>query len=130
MPSASQCEGKINEFLATECAAGRMLGPFDRAMVPSVHISRLGAVPKSTPGKYRLIVDLSHPEGHSPNEGISEALCSLSYVSVEDAAQSVLKLGQGTLMAKMDIRNAYRNIPVHPDDRWLLGMSWQGGCVH
>ncbi len=38
----------------------------------------------------------------------------------------MLKLGRGTLLAKVDIQNAYRNIPVHPDDRWLLGMSWRG----
>ena len=28
-------------------------------------------------------------------------------------------------MAKMDIKQAYRNIPVHPDDRPLLGMLWE-----
>lgn len=27
-------------------------------------------------------------------------------------------------MAKMDIKQAYRNIPVHPADRRLLGMKW------
>ena len=126
MLSASQCQGKISEFLATECAAGRVLGPFSRDMVPMVQVNRMGAVPKSTPGKYRLIVDLSYPEGQSVNSRISEALCSLSYVSVEGAAQTVLRLGRGALLAKVDIRNAYRNIPVHPDDRWLLGLSWKG----
>ena len=125
MPSASQCSDKIDEFFATECAAGRILGPFDRHQLPMVHINRLGAVPKSTPGTYRMIVDLSFPEGHSPNDGIRDTLCSLTYASVEDAAQSVLRLGRGTLMAKMDIRSAYRNVPVHPDDRWLLGMVWR-----
>ncbi len=29
-------------------------------------------------------------------------------------------------MAKMDIKQVYRNIPVHPTDRLLLGMQWQG----
>ena len=91
-----------------------------------VQVNRMGAVPKSTPGKYRLIVDLSYPEGQSVNSRISEALCSLSYVSVEGAAQIMLRLGRGALLAKVDIRNAYRNIPVHPDDRWLLGLSWKG----
>ena len=37
-----------------------------------------------------------------------------------------LQLGQGTLLAKMDIKQAYRNIPVHPEDRLLLGMLWEG----
>ncbi len=27
-------------------------------------------------------------------------------------------------MAKIDIRHAYRNVPVHPDDRHLLAMQW------
>ena len=29
-------------------------------------------------------------------------------------------------MAKVDIRNAYRIVPVHPDDRSLLSMMWEG----
>ena len=127
MASASECTGKIDEFLAEECAAGRIMGPFSRDLVPMVHVSRLRAVPKSTPGRYRLIVDLSHPEGHRVNDGIPKAHCSLTYVSVEQAAQSVLKLGRGALLAKVDIWNAYKNVPVHPDDRWLLGISWRGG---
>ena len=88
-----------------------------------VHLNRLGAVPKGTPGKCRLIVDLSYPCGRSVNDGIAGSMCSLSYVSVESAAQAVLLLGRGALLAKMDIRDAYRSVPVHPDDRWLLGMS-------
>lgn len=75
----------------------------------------------------RLIADLSHYNGHGVNDGISESLCSLSYVSVEMAAQTVLQLGSGTHLAKVDIQNAYMNIPVHPDDQWLLDLSWRGG---
>ena len=25
----------------------------------------------------------------------------------------------------MDVKSAYRNVPVHPDDRHLLGMRWR-----
>ena len=36
-------------------------------------------VPKGhTPGRYRLITDLSFPQGASMNEGISSELCSLT----------------------------------------------------
>ena len=122
-PSVAQCSQKISEYLAEECASGRVLGPFPREMAPMVHINRLGAVPKSTPGKYRLIVDLSYPENKSVNCGIDGVRCTLTYVTVRDAAA---RLGKGALLAKVDIRNAYRNIPVHPDDRWLLGMAWNG----
>lgn len=38
----------------------------------------------------------------------------------------ILEKGRGSLLGKMDIRQAYRNIPVHLDDRPLLGMEWDG----
>ena len=72
-------------------------------------------------------MDLSSPEGASVNDGINEALCSLSYIGVDDAAKEVLRQGQGALLAKVDVQSAYRNIPIHPEDRWLLGMVWEGG---
>ena len=28
-------------------------------------------------------------------------------------------------MAKMDIWRIYWNVPVHPDDRWLMGLTWR-----
>ena len=42
------------------------------------------------------------------------------------AAQRVLSLGKGTLLAKVNLKSAYRMVPVHPEDRHLLGMEWQG----
>ena len=29
-------------------------------------------------------------------------------------------------MAKVDVKSAYRNVPIHPHDRWLMGMLWEG----
>ena len=34
-------------------------------------------------------------------------------------------MGKRTLLAKMDVKQAYSNIPVFPKDRLLLGMCWQ-----
>ena len=28
------------------------------------------------------------------------------------------------MLSKMDTCSAYRTVPVHPKDRWLLGMQW------
>ena len=28
-------------------------------------------------------------------------------------------------MAKVDVKSAYRNVPVHPDDRLFMGMYWR-----
>ena len=63
MPSAEEHPQVISEYLASECREGRVMGPLDPNQFPHVHCSQFGVVPKSTPGKWRLIVDLSSPEG-------------------------------------------------------------------
>ena len=60
------------------------------------------------------------------NDGINPAFCSMSYISVHDAMCEIRKLGEGALMTKMNIKDAYRNIPVHPADRHFLDIQWQG----
>ena len=45
---------------------------------------------------------------------------------MDDAVQLILELGVNAYMAKLDIRQAYRNVPVYPQDWWLLGIHWQG----
>lgn len=64
--------------------------------------------------------------GASFNDVICKGLCSLCYLSIDDIASRTLSLGKGALVAKMDIQSAYRMVPVHPDDRHLLGMQWEG----
>ena len=85
-------------------------------MIPKCH----------TPGKWRLIVDLSSPKGWSVNDGIAPSLCSLRYVTVDEIAAVAATLGRGALIAKLDVESAYRIVPVHPDDRPLLGVQWRG----
>lgn len=36
-----------------------------------------------------------------------------------------MQLGQGSLMAKFNVQNAYCIVPVHPEDHQLLGMKWR-----
>ena len=48
----------------------------------------------------------------------------MSYISVDTAVAQILKLGKNALLA--NIEHAYRNIPVHCDDRHLLGMNRRG----
>jgi len=40
-------------------------------------------------------------------------------------AATALSLGRGAMIAKIDIKSAYRLIPVHPEDRRWLGMKWE-----
>ena len=125
MRSALENPEPVHKFIYNELQAHRIAGPFNPNQFPETHISRFGVIPKrDQPGKWRLILDLSSPEGHSVNDGIEPDMCSLKYSSVDAAAEIIAHLGQGALLAKIDIAHAYRNIPVHPQDRHLLGMMW------
>ena len=125
MRSAKDHPQVVDSYIRKECEAGRLLGPFDPDLFPAVQISRFGVIPKSEPDSWRLILDLSYPEGRSVNDAISPEICSLSYMTVDDAVRAIVTIGQGAMLAKVDIKNAYRIVPVHPDDRPLLGMMWK-----
>ena len=116
MPSATQHPQVVTKYIQDELSRGRMLGPFHSPQgLPPLHINRFGVIPKGhNTGKWRLITDLSFPHGKSVNDGVDQALCSLSYTTVDDIAAVVPQLGSGTLLAKVDIELAYRLIPVHP----------------
>lgn len=75
-------------------------------------------------GKWRLITDLSSPHGQSVNGGIDPTLCSLTYITVDNMAGIIAKLGKGTMMAKIDIESAYQLVPVHPEDRPLQAVQY------
>ena len=110
------------------CSFSRMLGPFPTTVsLPPLHFNRVGVVPKGhNTAKWRLITDLSFPQGQSVNNGIDATLCSMAYITVDNAATLVARLGRGSILAKVDIEAAYRLVPVHPQDRVLQAVRWQG----
>ena len=122
MGSATSHPEVVDAYIQGEVSRGRMLGPLPQSMAEGLHVNRMGVIPKGhAPGKWRLITDLSFPERGNVNDGIDEALCSLQYTSVERIAVAAQALGDGALMAKLDVQSAYRLLPVHPTDRALLG---------
>ena len=125
MYEASEHRGIIEEYLAKEVQGKRVWRV--ESGTEMVQCSPFGVIPKKgKPGRWRLIVNLSAPEGSSVNDGIDRELSSVAYTSVDDVVRRVLELGEGALLAKADVKAAYRNVPVHPRDRWLLGMKWEG----
>ena len=113
MLSAMEHPHVVDEYLAQELALKRM------GVVPPVvlsttqcHISPFGVFPKKfKPGKWRLIMDLSSPQGMSVNDGIDKDTCSLTYVTIDEIVKCMLRLGRGAQLAKIDIKQAYRNLP-------------------
>lgn len=60
------------------------------------------------------------------NDGISSEFTSVSYATVEDAIHIIRTVGHGCFMAKTDIKNAFRIIPIQPQDYNLLGICGRG----
>ena len=120
LPSATLQESVVSEY---QLSLGHFTGPLPEV---GIHVNPVGVIPKGhTPGKWRVITDLSSPAGGSVNDGIDPHACSMTYVTVDAVASMVNKLGGGALLAKIDIEAAYRLIPVHPLDRPLLGIKWE-----
>ena len=128
MESARLHPEAVSGYLQKESRLGRMLGPFmESELVPQSQVSRFGVIPKGHgTGKFRLITDLSYPPGTSVNDGIDPELCTLSYTTVEEVAAQAASVGKGALLAKTDIESAYRLVPVHPQDRILQAVRWEG----
>ena len=125
-PSAYEHPSVIDEYLATEVPLGRVAGPFASPPVPLLHVSSFGVIPKKGQrGKWHLIVDLSSPGEASVNDGINPDEFTLHNTTVDQFIRMVSQFGQGALMAKFDVEAAYRNIAIHPSDRFLLGMKWR-----
>ncbi len=54
MSSASERPSVIDEFIATEVAASRILGPVDPSHAKLVHVNRFGLVPKGCIGEVEV----------------------------------------------------------------------------
>eukprot|EP00741_Cyanophora_paradoxa_P023719 tig00021616_g22910.t1 len=104
-----------------------MAGPFPHPPFAPFVASPLGAVPKkrSNPPKWRRITDLSYPRfrGFSVNRGIDNAPLHYTSPSVADAIELIISLGRLTQLGKADVRDAFRLLPVRPEDYWLLGAA-------
>ena len=59
------------------------------------------------------------------NDAIAVDCYHLHYTLVLEADTVIHHLGKGMLLAKIDLHQAYRMVPVHADDHFLLGIQWQ-----
>ena len=111
-------------MVTKELSLSRIAGPFKLPPFPDLVISPLGMVPKKETGKFRLIHDLSFPHCLSVNSFISDESASVQYESLDKIVHLVQSFGPNCLMAKCDIEEAFRIIPIAPQDRHLLGFTF------
>ena len=103
MPSARDHLEVVSNYTAAELGAGRMIGPLHPGETPGIHINQLGdprAISQGNGGWSQTY------EGASVNDGIPRDLCSLRYTSVKTIMKAAQSVGEGTLLAKLDVKSA------------------------
>lgn len=114
------------EYISAELAAGHIKGPFHHPPCDRFIASPLGGVPKKEQGSFRVIHDLSFPKKGAVNDLIPNSLTAVSYEDFEHVVSLINSQGPGALIAKVDIKSAFRILPIHPDCIHLFGFTLGG----
>ena len=107
-----------------EVEKGRVIGPVT-TNIRGLMVSPVQVIPKQNSDKVRMIFNLSHPKGTSVNDNIQQQAISVSYCSVTDVVTWILnaKARDEWFMAKADLSDAYRMVPIRKSDWKYLGMQ-------
>ena len=119
----------IECYIQEELKHGAMFGPFDQKPI-TLHIYPFMTREKPDSEVRHTILDLSWPKKFSVNAGVVKdkylgSSFVLNYLSVDDIVKKVLELGPGSLLYKLDISRAFRQLKVDPGDLDLLGLKHQ-----
>ena len=59
------------------------------------------------------------------NDYIKEEYGTLTYTTLADITEMIVRAGRGSLIMKRDVKEAFRMVPVALHQQWLLGFSWE-----
>ena len=107
---------KVEATILEELAAGN----YRIADCKPTIVSALGAVPKPDSEDLRIIHDCSMPPGRGVNAFID--IEKQKFQTLDDATKLI---GKDFYIAKVDLRRAYRSVPVHPGNYSALGLKWR-----
>ena len=126
--SARENADIVQELLDTECAKGYAYGPFSEPPFENYRVSPIGIAVGKYSGKKRLIIDLSSPHNSKSHSSINNLIdkdqCTLSYVRIDDAISKICEFGQGAVLCKFDIQDAFKHCPVTKDQWPLFLVRW------
>ena len=123
-PSAYTYKDSVRKIILKNAEKGRLEGPFYSPPHQFFRASPLGAFPKKRSQKIRVIHDLSWPPGMSINEFINKYDYAFHFSTIDDAVQRCRQYDT-PYMVKLDITDAYMHCIVRPEDRHLLGFTWE-----
>ena len=111
---------KARARFTSEVEKGRMLGgvgwtrkKVEDFLKQKVHVIPCGAVPKNGDKNGRIIHNYSYPQKNALSVNSALVNTSVEYITFK---QRVALLAQVDWYIKVDLKNGYRQLPVHPSD--------------
>jgi len=102
-----------------------LAGPFPTPPMDNFRANSIMAVEQH--GKVRLILNMSYPKGESFNDNVDkEGITRVTMSSPKQFGQSLIKAGKGATMSKLDLKDAYKQVPAKLEDLRLQGIHWAG----
>ncbi len=118
-PITNKAKAKfIQQQRNEEVELRRWSKPFGKKLLPGMYSSPIDAVPKSTPGKFRLIINQSNGP-HALNTMIRKSQVKVKLDNIHDLGAALLAVrkkhpNRKLTLFKSDVKSAYRQLPMHP----------------
>ena len=115
----------ITDTIADWVHSSFVAGPFLSPPFENFRANPILAIEQTD--KVKPVLNLSAPKGFSFNENIPKnSLDKIVMSSAELFGYEIVRVGKGGLMAKFDMRAAYKNVPTHPNLWPSQGFEWLG----
>ena len=127
--SAVNYPDHVKSYLDTEMHHGAIYGPYDHPPFgDNTHISPFMSRDKPDSDKRRIIIDLSWQVGNSVNDFVTSDIYlnlvyKLQYPTFVSITETLLRLGEGACIYKVDLQRAFRQLRI---DYNLLCLMWEG----
>ena len=116
----------VTDAIASWVKKGFVYGPVALEDIPAdAKVNGIMCRPKPD-GSVRVILNMSAPAGSSVNEGIDIDMFPATMSSTLKWLAVLDKAGRGCKIMKIDWADAYKHVPVRPEDISLQWFSWLG----
>ena len=125
---SDEARERVTAHFESETSIGRMIGPFTTP--PTGHWQMAVSFPVSQvdkgDGGHRTIFNMSYDYEDSVNAAIPKAAGRTTYPTFEEVAQAIQEIGlQEEYFSLFDVREAFRQLRIHPDDWIYQVVAWQ-----
>jgi len=126
LQSATDFPDEISKEIESLRVLRRLHGPFKTPPLPNFRCSPLRTSTHKCNPKHHVFNHYSWPHSSLVNDETPDSEGAIVYESFAQAVKALQEAGKGSLLAKLDLKDAYRHIPVRSPDWNLLGFHWRG----